>query len=76
MKNEPKSKKKHPILRSLWQIILLIIVLVIVSYFTYALDDVANASVIDFTVVWSYVLLICGFIGSILIIKNNVSGKY
>lgn len=70
-----KDKKKHPVLRSLWQIILLIIVLVIVSYFTYALDDVANASAIDFAVVWSYVLLICGFIGSILIIKNNVSGK-
>lgn len=69
-KDKLESKKKHPILRSLWQISLLIFILILFSSVAYYLDDIGNVAV-----AYSYVLLISGIIGFIVILLNNLAGK-
>ena len=70
VKNKSESKKKHPALRSLWQTLLLVLILVLFSSVVYYVDDIG-----DVAVVYSYVLLISGIIGFIIILLNNFAGK-
>lgn len=69
-KNKIESKKKRPALRSLWQTLLLVLILVLFSSVVYYVDDIG-----DVAVVYSYVLLISGIIGFIIILLNNFAGK-
>lgn len=72
MKNEPKSKKKHPILRSLCQSFLLVIVLVglllIIDFF----DE--NGFVSQDSI-FTTLLFVTGIVGSVLIFKKNYTNR-
>lgn len=70
LKKNNGDKKKHPLLNSIWQIILLIIIIVL---FMMVVDN--YDSVGDVNEVYSYVLTILGLVGAVVIFVKNYKNK-
>lgn len=69
-KDKSQEAKKHPLLKSSWQILLLIFILVILILVVDYFDDVGEVSC-----TLGYEIFISGLLGSILILINNYKGK-